>query len=188
MGDWQMTATVRSLAVAAIVMWGGACAPALAADKQVERGKYLVALGGCTDCHTPGNFLGKPDNARFLGGSDVGFSIPNLGVFVGRNLTPDKETGLGKWTRAQIVTAFTTGMRPDGRELAPVMPWRGYAGLTKADANAIAAYLQSLPPVKHEVPGPFGPSQKVSVFVMDVLPADVFNSLPAPPAPPPAPK
>jgi mono/diheme cytochrome c family protein len=158
-----------------------------AADAQVERGKYLVTLAACTDCHTPGSFLGKPDMTQFLGGSDVGFAIPNLGVFVGRNLTPDKETGLGNWTRAQIVTAFTTGKRPDGRELAPVMPWRGYAKLTKADATAIAAYLQSLPPVKHAVPGPFGPSEKVSVFVMAVLPGDVYSNLPPPGgAPPPA--
>jgi mono/diheme cytochrome c family protein len=139
-----------------------------AADKQIERGKYLVRLAACTDCHTPGSFLGKPDMTQFLGGSDVGFAIPNLGVFVGRNLTPDKETGLGRWTRAQIIAALTTGMRPDGRVLAPIMPWRAFAGLKPADAAAIAAYLESLPPVRHAVPGPFGPKDKVSVFVMDV--------------------
>jgi mono/diheme cytochrome c family protein len=171
---------MQRVCFAAVTLAAGALVPmqADAANAQVERGKYLVTLGGCTDCHTPGSFLGKPDMTQFLGGSDVGFAIPGLGVFVGRNLTPDKETGLGSWTRAQIVTAFTTGKRPDGRELAPVMPWRGYSKLTKADATAIAAYLQSLLPVKHTVPGPFGPSDKVSVFVMDVLPADVHNGLP----------
>ena len=151
-----------------------------AADKQIERGKYLVRLAACTDCHTPGSFLGKPDMTQFLGGSDVGFAIPNLGVFVGRNLTPDKETGLGSWTREQIVTAIMTGKRRDGRELAPIMPWQAYAKLAPSDATAIAAYLQSLPAVKHAVPGPFGPSEKVSVFVMTVLPGEVYNSLPAP--------
>jgi mono/diheme cytochrome c family protein len=160
--------------------------PAGAADAQIERGKYLVTFGGCGDCHTPGSFFGKPDMTRFLGGSDVGFAIPDLGVFVGSNLTPDKETGLGSWTPVQIVTAITTGKQPDGRSLAPIMPWRAYAKLTKADAAAIAAYLQSLPPVKHAVPGPFGPKAKVSVFVMDVLPADVYNRLPAPGGPPPS--
>ena len=162
--------------------------PATAADAQVERGKYLVTLGGCTDCHTPGNFLGHPDMKRYLGGSDVGFAIPGLGVFVGRNLTPDKESGLGRWTRAQIVTALTIGTRPDGRQLAPIMPWEAFAKLSKSDANAIAAFLQSLPPVKHAVEGPFGPKEKVTVFVMDVLPADVYNSLPPPGGPPPAAK
>ena len=151
------------------------------ADALTNRGKYLVELGGCSDCHTPGNFLGHPDMKRFLGGSDVGFAIPGLGVFVGRNLTPDKETGLGKWTRQQIITAFTTGKRPDGRMLAPIMPWRALAHLTRRDAESIAAYLQSLPPVEHAVPGPFGPNEKVSVFVMTVLPADVYNGMPKPP-------
>lgn len=160
-----------------------------AAQSQLARGKYLVTVSGCSDCHTPGNFLGHPDMNRYLGGSDVGFAVPGMGVFVGRNLTPDKETGLGNWTRQQIVTAFTTGKRPDGRTLAPIMPWQDFAHLTKADANAIAAYLQSLKPVQHAVAGPFGPGDKVSVFVMDVLPADVFNGLPpAPGGSPPAAK
>jgi mono/diheme cytochrome c family protein len=152
-------------------------APARTEDTELSRGKYLVTFGGCTDCHTPGHFLGKPDMTSFLAGSDAGFAIPGLGVFVGRNLTPDKETGLGSWTREQIATAITTGKRPDGRVLAPVMPWRAYAQLTRMDTLAIAAYLQSLPPVRHDVPGPFGPSEKVSVFVMDVLPDNVYNGL-----------
>ncbi len=153
-----------------------------AADRQIERGKYLVRLAACTDCHTPGSFLGKPDMTQFLGGSDVGFAIPNLGVFVGRNLTPDKETGLGSWKREEILTALTTGKRPDGRELAPIMPWRAYSKLTQSDATATVAYLQSLSAVKHAVPGPFGPSEKVPVFVMNVLPGEVYSSLPAPAA------
>jgi mono/diheme cytochrome c family protein len=148
----------------------------------VARGKYLVTFGSCTDCHTPGHFLGKPDMSKFLGGSDVGFAIPGLGVFVAPNLTPDKETGIGNWTVEQIVTALTTGKLPDGRILAPVMPYQAYAHLTKADALAIATYLKSLPPVDHKVAGPFGPTDKVTVFVMDVLPASVYNGLAATPA------
>ena len=98
---------------------------------QVARGKYLVGLMSCTDCHTPGHFLGKEDATKYLGGSDVGFAIPGLGVFVGPNLTPDKDTGLGNWTPAQIVTALTKGETPEGRILAPPMPWRNYANITK---------------------------------------------------------
>jgi mono/diheme cytochrome c family protein len=152
------------------------------AASQVDRGKYLVTVMGCSDCHTPGNFLGHPDMSRFLGGSDVGFAIPGMGVFVGRNLTPDNDTGLGKWTTKQIVTAITTGKRPDGRMLAPIMPYEDFKSLTTRDARAIAAYLKSLTPVSHAVPGPFGPKDKATVFVMDVLPADVYNGLPPPPA------
>lgn len=165
------------LIIGTLVIWGFVATAARAQDDRLARGKYLVTLGGCMDCHTPGYFLGRPDMNRFLGGSDVGVAVPGLGVFVGRNLTPDKETGLGSWTRDEIATAITTGVRPDGRVLAPIMPWRAFAQLTHADALAIAAYLQSLPPVRQNVPGPFGPGEQVSVFVMDVLPAAVHNTL-----------
>jgi mono/diheme cytochrome c family protein len=132
-----------------------------AQQAQAERGKYLVSIAGCNDCHTPGYFFGKPDMNRYLGGSEVGFEIPGLGVFHGPNLTPDPETGLGNWSVGQIVTALQTGKRPDGRELAPIMPWRAFANLTKDDATAIAVFLKSLPPVKNKVPGPFGPNDKL---------------------------
>ena len=159
----------------ATAVWSAALAflpwEARGADKsQIERGKYLVTLGGCGDCHTPGHFLGKPDTKRALGGSEVGFEIPGLGVFYGPNLTPDKETGLGSWSEADIVKALKTGVRPDGRVLAPVMPWPSFAKLTKLDAEAIAAYLKSLAPVKNKVPGPFGASETPTSFVMTVVP------------------
>jgi mono/diheme cytochrome c family protein len=163
-------------AVAALAPW----AAARAADQMAERGKYLVSLGGCTDCHTPGHLIGRPDMARYLGGSDVGFAIPGQGVFVGPNLTPDNETGLGAWTEQQIVTAITTGVRPDGRVLAPVMPWQGLAHLTPTDAMAIATYLKSLPAVKNKVPGPFGANEPPTVLVMSVMPGDVYAGLPKP--------
>ena len=88
---------------------------------KLQRGKYLVSILPCTDCHTPGTFLGRPDTKRYLGGSEVGFEVPGLGIFYGPNLTPDDETGLGKWTKEQIATAIITGKRPDGRILAPPM-------------------------------------------------------------------
>jgi mono/diheme cytochrome c family protein len=163
---------LRVLAAAAVAFLP--IVAAHAGDPQVERGKYLVAIGGCTDCHTPGHFLGHPDMTRYLGGSDVGFGIPEVGVFVGSNLTPDKETGLGNWSAEQIVTAITAGKTPDGRILAPSMPWRGLAVLTKPDALAIAAFLKSLPPVNYKVPGPFGPTQQPTVFVMSVQPGAAY--------------
>jgi mono/diheme cytochrome c family protein len=158
--------------VAVAVALAAGLAVAASGSKSVVRGKYLVTLGGCMDCHTTGYFMGKPDMARFLGGSDVGFEIPGLGTFVGPNLTPDEETGLGGWTTQQIVTALKTGARPDGRELAPIMPWRALANLTKEDAEAIAAYLKSLPPVKNKVAGPFGPAEKPTTFVMKLHPPE----------------
>jgi mono/diheme cytochrome c family protein len=139
-------------------------------EQPADRGKYLVTISGCNDCHTPGYFFGKPDMARFLGGSDVGFEIPGLGAFAGRNITPDKETGIGNWTTDQIVTAMQTGKRPDGRVLAPIMPWHAFANFTKDDVTAIAVYLQSLPPVKNAVAGPFGSGQQATFFLFRILP------------------
>ena len=139
---------------------------------ELARGKYLVQFGGCIDCHTPGYFFGKPDLSRALAGSEVGFELPGLGVFYGPNLTPDKDTGLGNWTKQQIVTALQKGTRPDGRQLAPIMPWKAFANLTKRDANAIAVYLKSLAPVSNKVPGPFGSSEKPTSFIMKVVPPE----------------
>jgi mono/diheme cytochrome c family protein len=153
--------------------------PALADDAQIARGRYLVTLSGCSDCHTPGALLGSPDMKRFLGGSDVGFAIPGAGVFVGENLTPDKTTGLGAWTDAQIIAAFRTGKTPEGRELSPVMPYPALSHLSDADAQAIVAFLKSLPPVSNPVKN-FGPNEKVTISVSAVLPPDVYNALPAP--------
>ena len=168
------------LAVAAACA-GSASAPAVADEAQIERGKYLVTIAGCNDCHTPGYFLGKPDFSHTLGGSDVGFGVPGVGTFVGANLTSDKETGLGGWTDDQIIAAFTKGMRPDGRKLAPMMPYEGLSHLSQDDAHAIVAYLRSLPAVKHAVPGPFGPKEVPSTLVMTIIPGGAYAKLPPPP-------
>ncbi len=140
------------------------------AATDIERGRYLVTIGLCNDCHTPGFLLGKPDNERFLGGSEVGFEVPGEGVVVGRNLTPDKETGIGEWTEAQIAHTIRTGERPDGRILSTMMPWQAFASLSDEDAHSIAAYLKTLKPVRNEIPGPFGPGEKVPVYMFRVLP------------------
>ena len=157
-------------ALLSLVVALGALSPAWAADSPEKRGEYLVKFGGCSDCHTPGYFLGKLDASRVLAGSDVGFEVPGLGTFLGPNLTPDDETGLGKWTLEEIRTAIQEGKTPEGRMLAPVMPWHDFANLTKSDGLAIAAYLKSLKPIRNEVPGPFGPNEKATTFVMRVVP------------------
>ena len=153
-------------------------APSLADDVQNARGRYLVSIAGCSDCHTPGGMLGSPDMKRYLGGSDVGFSIPGQGVFVGDNLTPDGDTGLGKWTADQVVTAIRTGKRPDGSELSGVMPSASFSHLTDDDAYAIAAFLKSLPPIRNKVVS-YKSGQTVPIAVSAVLPPEVFNALPA---------
>jgi len=131
--------------------------PAAAQDK--ARGEYLATIMDCGGCHTTGALVGQPDPQRYLGGSNVGFQIPNLGTFYPPNLTPDTETGLGKWSEEDIIRAVRTGMRPDGRMLAPVMPYHNYGKLTDADAQALAAYLKSVKPVQYAAPTLAGPSQ-----------------------------
>jgi mono/diheme cytochrome c family protein len=154
--------------VAASLQPGVACAD----SAQVARGKYLVRLAGCGDCHTPGYFMGKPDMTRYLAGSDIGFEVPGVGTVVGRNLTPDKETGIGGWTLEQITTAFRTGVRPDGRVLSPIMPWAAYASMTQRDADAIAVFLKTLPPVKHKIPGPFMANEKPTTLRWRIVPPE----------------
>ena len=164
---------------AALAAFAPLPSPACADDAQIARGRYLVVISGCSDCHTPGALLGTPDMKRYLGGSDVGFSIPGAGIFVGQNLTPDKETGIGSWTSDQIVTAIRAGKTPDGKELSPVMPYPALSHLTDEDAQAIAAFLKSIPAVDHKNAGPIGPNEKAPVFVSVTLPADAYNAMQA---------
>ena len=164
---------------------------------QIARGEYLVEIMGCHDCHTPMKLgpngpeqdrsralSGHPEDApvppdadlpqgylAMIGASFTSFKGP-WGTSFTRNLTPDKDTGLGDWSQADIVKALQTGERPDGRILAPIMPWKSFAGMTKEDVNAIAIYLKSLPPVKNKVPGPFGPNEKPTTFVMKIVPPE----------------
>jgi len=161
-----MIALRRAALCAGFVM--GLSASAHAGD-MVARGKYLVTVMGCGDCHTPGYFLGKPDLAHPLSGSDVGFEVPGLGIHWGPNLTPDPATGLGKWSDAEIITAIRTGVTPDGRRLIPVMPYGDFASLTDADAHAIVIFLRTLAPVAHQVPGPTKPGEKAPAPYMTVV-------------------
>ncbi len=138
----------------AILVGGAVLAkPTVARASPLTRGRYLVHIMDCTGCHTPGSLAGHPQMGRFLAGSSIGFRLPE-GIFFPPNLTPDRATGLGNWSRAQIARAIRTGIIPGGRRLAPVMPWRSFSYLTSRDALAIAAYLKSLPPIRHAVPGP----------------------------------
>jgi mono/diheme cytochrome c family protein len=160
-----MNPTIKAALAAALVLGltaGAQAQSTKAKDSRVKRGEYLATIMDCGGCHTPGVFLGKPDASRPFAGSEVGFQIPGLGVFFPPNLTPDKATGLGSWSEKEIVAAIRTGVRPDGRVLAPAMPYKHYGALTDADASALAAYLKSLPPVVNQVPPMTGASQKPS--------------------------
>lgn len=142
-----------------------AAAPAAAQQAPAAphaRGEYLARIMDCGGCHTGGALAGQPDPRLNLAGSQIGFGIPDVGVFYPPNLTPDRETGLGGWSEADIVRAVRTGVRPDGRVLAPVMPWHAYGALTDADARLLARYLRSLPPVRNATPPMVGAGETPS--------------------------
>jgi mono/diheme cytochrome c family protein len=170
-----------SAAVAALV----ASSMATAADAQkIKRGEYLTNIMACMDCHTPlkmGERGPEPDQTLFSGhpqamvmppapdlghgpwmwsgaATNTAFAGP-WGVSFSANLTPDPETGLGKWTEATFIQALRTGRHEgQGRPILPPMPALAYGKGTDEDLSAVFAYLQSLPPIRNRVPQPVEPA------------------------------
>jgi mono/diheme cytochrome c family protein len=119
----------------------------------VARGKYLVngpAL--CANCHTPRGADLRPVMSKFLSGGEK-FTSP---VFVtySRNITPDKDTGIGTWSDAQIIRAMREGFTKEGKTLGPPMPFEMLNKMSDDDARAIVAYLRTAKPMHNEVPEP----------------------------------
>ena len=154
---------------------------AMTAEQKLERGRYLMTAMPCVDCHTPGTFYGAPDMTRMYSGSELGWVGP-WGVAYAANLTPDS-TGLGGWTEDQIATAIRTGNRPDGRQLAAIMPWMSFSNLTDEDAHAIAAYLKTLKPVHHKAPAPVPPGRKPAGALVAFPPPPAWDAMNLPKAP-----
>jgi len=151
----------------------------------LARGKYLIALGGCHDCHTPKRMTEKGpalDTKRLLSGfpsSEKAPAIPESvigpkswgglftndgtgwagpwGISFASNLTPDKETGIGAWKEETFIKTLRTGKTPGGRPMLPPMPWEGIRQASDKDLKAMFAYLMSLPPVRNMAPSPIPP-------------------------------
>jgi cytochrome c553 len=159
---------------------GGGTQKAQNGQSQIARGKYLVDIMGCHDCHTPMKLgpngpewdmtralSGHPEDAPMLppanlpagymaaiGGTFTSFSGP-WGTSFTRNLTPDKETGLGDWTVEEFIATMKTGReRGKGRPVLPPMPVQNLKALSDTDIRALFAYLQSLPAIKNRTPQP----------------------------------
>lgn len=170
----------------AIVCFGAPAHPAQAQEAAAgaaARGKYLVSVAACHDCHTPlqlGPNGPEPDMSRALSGHPEGFVPPPAPTAVGRwtlaatdtntawagpwgtsftaNLTPDAETGLGTWTLRNFVDTIRSGRHMGrGRPVLPPMPIAVYQNFTDEDLAAIFAYLRTLPPIKNRVPEPLPP-------------------------------
>jgi mono/diheme cytochrome c family protein len=144
----------------------------------VARGDYLVNhVLGCPDCHTPRQASGAPDLDKFLAGNAMFADlIPDdteKGLVPTPNLTPDAETGLGTWTDDQVKNAILNGVDDEDEPLVNIMPYYMYHNLTDADADAVVAYLRSIPAVSNEIPErqdlPF-PVVKSDPIPLDSLP------------------
>ncbi len=149
------------------------------ATRQVERGKYLVTIMGCNDCHTPwkvgANGVPEPDMTRTLSGHPETMTLPPAppasgpwvasfaatqtayagpwGVSYAINLTPDQNTGIGIWTEAMFLKTLRTGKHfGTSRPIMPPMPWSWISKATDEDLKAIYAYLRSIPPIVNHVP------------------------------------
>jgi len=168
-----------------------ATTPPAADPDPVARGKYLVTVGGCNDCHTPWK-LGKngpePDYSRLLSGHPANLKLtppaaaadPKTGwawagaitntAFHGpwgtsftANLTPDEDSGIGIWTEKMFIDTLRSGRHwTSGRPIMPPMPWFNYAKLTDEDLKSIYAYLRTIPPVRNRVPEWMPPAKDVA--------------------------
>src|SRR5665647_274583 len=118
----------------------------------VKRGDYLVnGILTCGNCHSLKGPAGDIPGKLFSGG--LSWDEPPFKV-TASNITQDKETGIGGWTDAQIKTLLRTGKRPNGVQIAEVMPTSFYGILTESDLDAIVAYLRTVKPIKNTVPAP----------------------------------
>ena len=173
------SAGAAGAALVPFLVFTAAAAPApRRTDARVERGRYLVAIMACNDCHTPlkmGPNGPAPDLARFLSGHPESAKMPAppalnhawawagagtntafagpWGVSYAANLTPDQNTGLGIWTEEMFVAAMRTGRHMGtAREIVPPMPWQAFREATDADLKSIFAYLRTIKPVANHVP------------------------------------
>jgi hypothetical protein len=127
-----------------------------------------VELLGCGACQTDGALIGAANTHKALAGSRIGIAWSNPlgdkypGVVYPPNITPDLETGIGKWSDPQIADAIRAGIGRHGSRRISTMPWPGYAKIYDEDIAAITAYLRSIEPVVHRVPDEVAPGQPAS--------------------------
>ena len=122
--------------------------PAKPDPKLVERGAYVAKAGACAVCHTAIGPTG-PDLANAFAG---GLEMPDaVGTWRSPNISQDKGTGIGAWTDDQIGRAIREGVRPDGSQLYPIMPYMHFNRMTDDDTKALVAFLRTLPAIQKVV-------------------------------------
>jgi mono/diheme cytochrome c family protein len=121
------------------------------AQRPLDRGNYLMnSIVACGNCHTPQTPQGPAQGKELAGGTKFDEGGPF--VSYASNITPDPETGIGKWTDRELIIAIREGKRPDGTTIGPPMPIPLYRSLSDEDVHAIVAYIRSVPPVVNKVP------------------------------------
>lgn len=158
-------------------------------EEQIRRGRYIVRIGSCNDCHTPWIFdeelgMPRPDMTRMLSGHPEGAPDPEgtigprdialigptftsfllpFGTVYSMNLTPDVDTGIGTWTEKMFLDIFRTGrhLGGNGRGVLPPMPWFWIRNLSDDDLRAVYVYLNSIPPIRNSVPSPKVPEEVI---------------------------
>jgi hypothetical protein len=172
---------------AAIALSLASCKPVNPPSSQIERGAYLVMVGGCNDCHTPKVMTDKgpvPDTTRLLSGHHGGSMMPPIpagligptawgavtnndltawagpwGVSFSYNLTPDNATGLGAWDENTFIQTLRSGkFMSMSRDILPPMPWQEIGQMKDEDLKAIFAYLKSIPAINNPIPTPLPPT------------------------------
>jgi hypothetical protein len=168
------------LAILAMAVLVSSCSKPQETQSPVERGKYLVMVGGCNDCHTPKIFTANGpifDTTRLLSGHPAGSPLPAVpkgvlaptgwgamttnhmtawagpwGVSFAYNLTPDMATGLGGWTEDTFIKTLREGKFMGlSRPILPPMPWQSIGQMSDDDLKAIFAYLKTLPPISNPI-------------------------------------
>jgi len=158
---WQLLAALLGMSAACCTFAvRAAAAPPSAA--LVKRGEYVARAADCVACHSQPNLL-------YGGGAAL--ATP-FGKIYGPNITPDKATGIGTWSRAEFVRALRNGINKQGEFLYPAMPYTSYTEMTDADVDALWAYMQTVPPIHQQTPKntlPFPLNIRSSVAVWNSL-------------------
>jgi len=183
----RKTVIIAAIALPMTGLLLAALSPKKAEAARVERGRYLVAYGGCNDCHTPLKMTEHgplPDISRMLSGHphETKLPPPDLkpgpwfaatagmtawagpwGISYAPNITSDAKTGLGIWTEEIFVKTMRTGKHMGvGRDILPPMPWRSIGSLNDEDLKAIFAYLKTVPPINNSAPHAVPPNGAAS--------------------------
>jgi mono/diheme cytochrome c family protein len=149
--SWPRLARLLYLLPFLVVAARAPAAPPASSAELISKGEYLARTGDCIACHT------NPGGKLFAGNRPM--PTP-FGTLYSSNITPDPEHGIGKWSADDFYATMHVGRMPDGGLIYPAMPFAAYTKVTRADSDAIFAYLRSVPPVpqqnrEHDLHFPF---------------------------------